>query len=104
MSDLQTQFDQLVAAANSAVAEDAEDLEEVLSGLRPSNVRRLLANISKLLGQVDRGEAKNPEYLAGSPRSAPERAVELIASIPTSFNTGAEHFVQNVLPALVEVE
>lgn len=104
MSDFQNQFDQLVAAANSAVADYGEDLNDVLADLRPANVRRLIANISKLLGQVDRREAKNPEYLAGTPRSVPERAIELIASVPTSFNSGADHFVQNVLSALVEVE
>lgn len=82
MSDFQNQFDQLVAAANSAVADYGEDLDDVLPSLRPANIRRLLANISKLLGQVDRGEAKNPEYLAATPRSVPERAVALRRDLP----------------------
>lgn len=104
MSDYQTQFDTHVAEANSRVANHTVELGETLVGLHPAQVRRLLANISKMLGQVDRKEARHPEYLAASPRSVPERAVELVASIPPAFDSGTAHFVQNVLPPLVDVE
>jgi len=104
MSDFQNQFDQNVAAANSRVAEHAGELNSLIPGLQAAQIRRLLTNISKMLGQVDRREAAHPEYLAGAPRSVPERAVELIASIAPSFDSGTPHFVQNVLPSIVDVE
>lgn len=104
MSDYQRQFDEHVAAANSRVANHTTDLTNILPGLHPSQMRRLFENISKLLGNVDRREASHPEYLAATPRNIPERAVELIASVAPSFDSGAAHFVQNVLPFMVDVE
>lgn len=104
MSDFQNQFDQNVTSANSRVVEHAGELNSLIPGLQAAQIRRLLTNISKMLGQVDRREAAHPEYLAGAPRSVPERAVELIASIAPSFDSGSAHFVQNVLPSIVDVE
>lgn len=104
MSDYQSQFDQYVAAANSRIADHAGELSPLIPGLQAAQIRRLLTNISKMLGQVDRKEAAHPEYLAGAPRSVPERAVELIASVAPSFDSGTAHFVQNILPSIVDVE
>jgi hypothetical protein len=104
MSDYQRQFDEHVAAANSRVANHTTDLANILPGLHPSQMRRLFTNISNLLGYVDRREALHPEYLAATPRNVPERAVELIASVSPSFDSGTAQFVQNVLPSIVEVE
>lgn len=104
MSDYQRQFDEHVAAANSRVANHTTDLTSIVPGLHPSQMRRLFANISNLLGYVDRREALHPEYLAATPRNVPERSVELIASVAPSFDSGVAHFVQNVLPSIVDVE
>lgn len=104
MTDYQRQFDEHVTAANSRVANHTTDLNDILPGLHPSQMRRLFANISKMLGNVDRKDVQHPEYLAATPRNVPERAIELIANVAPSFDSGAAHFVQNVLPSLVEVE
>ena len=104
MSDFQAQFDAHFAVASSAIANHTVELGDALVGLSPSSIRRLLTSISKLLGSVDRREAVHPEYLAGSPRNVPEKAVELISSVHSSFDSGVAHFIQNVLPSIVEVE
>lgn len=104
MSDYQAQFDRLVTAANDALAEHTTELGVAVPGLHPSHVRRVFENISKMLGSVDRREAKHPEYLAASPRNTPERAIELVAGVPSSLETSTAQFVQNILPGLVQVE
>lgn len=104
MSDYQAQFDKHVAEASSAVANHALELTTILPGLQTSHVRRVFANISKMLGYVDRREAKHPEYLASTPLNLPERAVEVVSSVKSSFDSGTAHFVQNVLPSLVDIE
>lgn len=104
MSDFQAQFDSFVKAANDAVILHHAELQASVPGLFPSHFLRLITNISRLLGFVDRKQAAHPEYLAGTPRNITERAVETIAGVPVSFDSGILHFVQNFLPPLVEIE
>jgi hypothetical protein len=104
MSDFQAQYDSYVKAANDAVILHNAELQASVPGMFPSHFRRLVTNISRLLGFVDRKQAAHPEYLAGTPRNIPERAVEVIAGVPVSFDSGILHFVQNFLPPLVEIE
>jgi hypothetical protein len=104
MSGFQARFDSHIAVANSAAANNTVALQEHPIKMHPAHVRRLLANISRLLGLVDGNQAKHPEYLAGTPTMVPEKAIDLAASIKPSFDAGVEHFIQNTLPQLVDVE
>lgn len=104
MSDFQSRFDQHVAEANSAAANNTTALAAHALALHPAHIRRLLDNIRKMLGHVDRKKTKHPEFLAAAPTTIPEKAIELVASVKGSFDAGLEHFVQNTLPALVDVE
>lgn len=104
MTDYQSRFDSHVAEANSAAANHTVQLKEALPGMHPAHIRRLLSNISKLLGQVDRTEIKHPEFLAATPQIIPEKAIELAQGVRPSFDAGAQNFVQNHLPALVDIE
>lgn len=104
MTDFQAQFDGYVAEANSAAANKVIELKEALPAMHPAVVRRLLTNISLLLGKVDRKEIKHPEFLANAPQNIPERAVELASGIKPSFDEGVENFIKNHLPHLVDVE
>ena len=94
MSDFQTRFgetlNQNIAAANAAHAA----LESLVPGLHPAHIRRMLNNISTLLGKVDRRQIAHPEFLAGSPNTVPERAIELAAGLASSLAAGPENFVQ----------
>jgi hypothetical protein len=104
VSNFQAQFnatlEQNITAVNSIFA----DLQSLLPGLHSAHIRRLLNNVSSLLGKVDRQQVAHPEFLAGSPTNIPQRAVELASGIPSSVAAGAGNFLQATLPALVEVE
>lgn len=103
MASFQTRFDSHVADANSAaVANNAALLSHPIR-LHSAHIRRLIANISKLLGMVDSNQAKHPEFLAATPTIVPEKAIELVAAVKPSIEAGADDFVQNILPQLVEV-
>jgi hypothetical protein len=104
MSGFQARFDSHIAVANSAAANNTVALQEHPIKMHPAHVRRLLASISKLLGLVDGNQARHPEYLAATPTMVPEKAIELAASVKPSFDAGVEHFIQNTLPQLVDVE
>jgi hypothetical protein len=104
MADFKGRFDAQIAVANSAAANNTTALQAHAIGIHPNHVRRMLENISKLLGIVDRKGHKHPEFLAATPTIIPERAIELVSSIKPNFDAGIESFIQNVLPQLVEVE
>jgi hypothetical protein len=104
MSGFQARFDSHIAVANSAAANNTTALQEHPIKMHPAHIRRLLASISKLLGLVDGNQAKHPEFLAATPTMVPEKAIELAASIKPSLDAGVEHFIQNTLPQLVDVE
>ena len=104
MSDFQARFDSHVAVANSAAANNTTSLEAHAVGMHPAHLRRMLANMSKMLGLVDRKSHKHPEFLASTPSIVPERAIELVAGIKPSLDAGIENFIQNVLPSLVDTE
>ena len=104
MSDFQSRFDSLLAEANSAVSNNTMALREALPGMHPNHVRRLLAHTSKMLGLIDKGDAQHPEYLAGSPLILPERAIQATSRIKGSFENGVEHFLQDVLPQIVDID
>jgi hypothetical protein len=104
MASFQTRFDSHVADANgAAVANNAALLSHPIR-LHAAHIRRLIANISKLLGMVDSNQAKHPEFLAATPTIVPEKAIELVAAVKPSIEAGSDNFVQNILPQLVEVE
>ncbi len=104
MSDFQARFDAQVAVANSAAANNTTALTSHAIAMHPAHLRRMLENISKMLGMIDRKSHKHPEFLASTPAIVPERAIELVAGIKPSLDAGVENFIQNVLPSLVEVE
>jgi hypothetical protein len=104
MSDYQAQFDAHIKAATDAFTGHAAEVLTIIPGLYSSNFRRLLSSISRLLGFIDRRQAAHPEYLADTPRNVPERAVETAAGVPSSLESGAAHFVQNLLPTLTQIE
>jgi hypothetical protein len=96
-------FDAQLAEANSALSNNGTALQSALPGMHYAHVRRLLTSISALLGRVDQGLHKHPEFLAGSP-TIPNLAVQLVSSIKPNLDVGVDSFVQGVLPQLVDVE
>lgn len=104
MSDFQARFGATLEQNISKINGSQAALQSIIPGLHPAHIRRLLNNISNLLGKVDRRQITHPEFLAGTPQSTPERAVELAAGIVPSIEGGPENFTQATLPALVDVE
>ena len=104
MSDFQTRFNATLQQNITELNSKEKEFQSLIPGLHPAHIRRLLNNVSGLLGKVDRGQAHHPEFLAGNPKNVPERAVELAAGVSTSLAAGPESFVQTTLTALVEIE
>jgi hypothetical protein len=93
MADFKSRFDAHIAVANSAAANNTTALQAHAISMHPNHVRRMLENISKLLGIIDRNGHKHPEFLAATPTIIPERAIELVASIKPNFDAGIESFI-----------
>lgn len=104
MSEFQSRFDALLPEANSAISNRTTALGNAHFGIHPNQIRRLLERISQYLGNVDRRNLANPEYLASATSNVPERAIEIVSAIPASLTDGVDPFIHDTLPTLVSIE
>ena len=105
MVQYKKQFDDLTAAAIQALNLKRDELRNVFFGMEPAYVRRLLERISANLQRVDENRINHPTYLASRGQFAPQRAIDLISSMPSAItDSGVTHFVIATLPELVEVD
>jgi len=94
MSHYKDQFDSHLAEAVSAASNVITDFDFLVPGLRPSAVKRLLNNISKLLGRIDKDGCPYPEYLIDESGSIPDQVIKEVAKFKNAVSSGAESFLE----------
>jgi len=97
MTNYRERFDSHLAEANSEISNAITDFDLVVPNLRPSSIKRLLAQISRLLGRLDREGAKFPEFLVDTEGSIPEQVIQEVANIRASLSSGAEQFINSAV-------
>lgn len=105
MTNYKARFDEQTNAAVQALNGKRDDFRNNFYGFEPAYVRRLLERISASLQKLDEGKINHPVFLAGKGQSFPDKAIQLIGSIPSAINdSGITHFINSVLPDLVLVD
>lgn len=105
MSDLKKRFDELTPPALTALNAKRDDFKNSFYDVDIAFVRRLIERISASLKRVDDKKLNHPTYLASQGQPIPEKAIQLISSMPSAINdSGMIHFINSVLPELVSVD
>lgn len=105
MTDYKKRFDDLTAPAILALNGKRDEFRSSFFNTDVAYVRRLLERLSAGLQRVDAGPINHPTYLAGAGQPFPEKAIQLISSMPSAINdSGINHFINSMLPELVAVD
>jgi len=104
MSNYQTRFDEATTEARRLVTSNGSNIREIIPRFYGNDFDRLTKSISGLLEKIDKNNFDHPEYLAHSNGNVAEYAISIIQGVPSSLESGANHFVQTTLPLILFCE
>ena len=104
MASYQASFDDAFSEASRLVVNHGSEIRDIIPNFFGSDFDRISKSISRLLEKVDKSGVDHPEYLAHSRGNIANYSVELMEGVPSSIESGAAHFVQTTLPALLLCE